>query len=166
MQSNGEYQPRSWPGVLDATLCDKVCQWLVTGQWFSPGTLVSFTNKADHYDITEILLKVVLNTININQTTADHADTLHSPPMVNWKRNNYCSHEFFISNMIGSAEFGGLIICPYITFYWTRTLFYTTFIPYLDSKWKKKHGFILNFLIVCPTDQLNICIMLCCYSNF
>ena len=23
-------------GVLDTTLCDKVCQWLTTGQWFSP----------------------------------------------------------------------------------------------------------------------------------
>jgi hypothetical protein len=35
----------------------------VAGQWFSPDTLVSFTNKADRYDITEILLKVALNTI-------------------------------------------------------------------------------------------------------
>jgi hypothetical protein len=31
---------------------DKVCQWLVTGQWFSPGTLVSSMNKADCHDIT------------------------------------------------------------------------------------------------------------------
>ena len=23
-------------GVLDTTLCDKVCQWLATGLWFSP----------------------------------------------------------------------------------------------------------------------------------
>ena len=36
----------------------------MTGRWFSPGTPVSFTNKTDHHDITEILLKVVLNTIN------------------------------------------------------------------------------------------------------
>ena len=42
--------------VLDTTLCDKVCQWLATGRWFSPGTLVSFTNKTDHHDIAEILL--------------------------------------------------------------------------------------------------------------
>jgi hypothetical protein len=28
-----------------------------------PGTPVSSTNKADHHDITEILLRVVLNTI-------------------------------------------------------------------------------------------------------
>jgi len=36
----------------------------VTGQWFSPGTPVSSTNKTDRHDITEILLKVALNTIN------------------------------------------------------------------------------------------------------
>jgi hypothetical protein len=27
------------------TLCDKVCQWLATDGWFSPGTPVSSTNK-------------------------------------------------------------------------------------------------------------------------
>ena len=32
-------------GVLDTTLCDKVCQW------FSPGTPVSSTNKTDPNDI-------------------------------------------------------------------------------------------------------------------
>jgi hypothetical protein len=36
----------------------------VTGQWFSTGTPVSSTNKTDRHDITEILLKVALNTIN------------------------------------------------------------------------------------------------------
>ena len=44
------------------TLCDKVCQWLVTGRWVSPGTPVSSMNKTG-YDITEILLKVVLSTL-------------------------------------------------------------------------------------------------------
>ena len=34
----------------------------VSDLWFSPGTLVSSTNKTDCHDITEILLKVVLNT--------------------------------------------------------------------------------------------------------
>jgi hypothetical protein len=52
----------SWWGELDTT-CDKVCQWLGTGWWFSP---VSCTNKTDHHHITEILLKVALNTINPN----------------------------------------------------------------------------------------------------
>ena len=51
-------ESRSWRGVLDTTLCNKVCQWLSTGQWFSPGTLVSSTNKTDCHDIIEILLKM------------------------------------------------------------------------------------------------------------
>jgi hypothetical protein len=43
-------------GVLDTTLCDKVCHW------FSPGTPVSSANKTQCHDITEIFMKVVLNT--------------------------------------------------------------------------------------------------------
>jgi hypothetical protein len=54
------------------TLCDKGCQWLATGRWFSPGPAFSSTNnKIDCHDITEILLKVALNTIK--QTNIDHA---------------------------------------------------------------------------------------------
>ena len=47
----------------DKTLCYKVCHLL------SPGTPVSSTNKTDHHNITEILLKVALNTIKPNQTS-------------------------------------------------------------------------------------------------
>ena len=36
-----EFELRSRRGVLDTTLCDKVCQWLATGRWFSLGTPVS-----------------------------------------------------------------------------------------------------------------------------
>jgi hypothetical protein len=54
---------RSWRGVLDTTLCDKICQWLSTGRWFSLSTPVSSPNKSDRHDIIEILLKVALNTI-------------------------------------------------------------------------------------------------------
>ena len=54
-----EFKSRSWRGVLDTTICDKDCQWFVTGRWFSP---ISSTNKTDRHDITEILLKVVLYT--------------------------------------------------------------------------------------------------------
>ena len=59
-----KFEPRSWRGVLDTTSYDKVCQWLATGWWFSPGTQVSSTNKTDRHDITGILLIVALNTIN------------------------------------------------------------------------------------------------------
>jgi hypothetical protein len=30
-----EFESRSWQGVLDTTFCDKVCQRLATGRWFS-----------------------------------------------------------------------------------------------------------------------------------
>ena len=56
-------------GVPDTILCDKVCQWLVAGRWFSPGNPVSSTNRTDCQDVTEIFLKVVLNTIKPYQPT-------------------------------------------------------------------------------------------------
>ena len=62
-----EFEPRSWRGVLDTTLCATVCQWLAKG--FSPGTPVSSTNKSNHHDITEMLLKVALKTIHLNVNT-------------------------------------------------------------------------------------------------
>ena len=58
-----EFESSSRGGVLDTTLCDKVCHCLAAGRWFSQGTSVSSTNKTDCHDITEILLKVALNTI-------------------------------------------------------------------------------------------------------
>ena len=45
---------------------DKVCQRL----WYFTGTSVSSINKADRHDITDILLKMALNTIN--QTYPKH----------------------------------------------------------------------------------------------
>ena len=45
--------------MLFVSLCDQDCQW------FSLGNPVSSTNKTDCHDITEILLKVVLNTITL-----------------------------------------------------------------------------------------------------
>ena len=51
-------------GLLDTTICDKVFQWLATSWWFSLGTSISSTNQTDCHDITEILLKVALRTIN------------------------------------------------------------------------------------------------------
>ena len=41
----------------------------MTGRWFSP---VSPTNKTDHHDITEILLKVAFNTIIKPKPTLVH----------------------------------------------------------------------------------------------
>jgi len=50
-----EFKFSSWRGVLNTTLCDKLCQWLTPGQWFSLGTPVSSSNKTDRHDITDLL---------------------------------------------------------------------------------------------------------------
>jgi hypothetical protein len=47
-----------------AAASDKVYQLLAHGRWFSPGIPASSTTNTDCHDIAEILLKVVLNTIN------------------------------------------------------------------------------------------------------
>ena len=66
------------------------CQWssLSTGRWFSPGTPISSTNKTDLHDITEILLKVALNTITITSIT--HHITVLYHALKN------CKHQFYL----------------------------------------------------------------------
>ena len=54
----------TWLDSPNTHIHDCSLTWLATGWWFSPGTSVSSTNKTDCHDITEILLKVALNTIN------------------------------------------------------------------------------------------------------
>ena len=60
-----ELEYHSWQSVFDTTPCDKVCQWLPAGRWFSPDTRVSFTNEIGHHGIAEILLKMALNTMTL-----------------------------------------------------------------------------------------------------
>jgi hypothetical protein len=82
-------------GVLDTTFCDRVCQWLATGRWVSPGTLVSSTNKTDRHDITEISLKVASNTITITLlpiTQSERPLSFHSdinPPIFAFLIQNF-----------------------------------------------------------------------------
>ena len=44
---------------------NKYDQWLGAGRWFSSDTPVASINKTNRHDITEILLKVALNTITL-----------------------------------------------------------------------------------------------------
>jgi len=53
-------------GVLDTTLCDKVCQWY----------------KSDRHDITEISLKVALNTITLTPNIYCYHNKLMDPYVV------------------------------------------------------------------------------------
>jgi hypothetical protein len=49
-----------------AAASDNVYQLIAHGRWFSLGTPASSTTKTGHHDIAEILLKVALNTKNLN----------------------------------------------------------------------------------------------------
>ena len=76
---NNSYKPITYTAWVRARLCklqkgctrlaaasDTVYQLLAHGRWFSLGIPASSTTKTDRHDIhvTEILLKVALNTIN------------------------------------------------------------------------------------------------------
>ena len=50
-----------------AAASGKVYHLLAHGRWFSPGTPAVSTPKTGRHDIAEILLKVRLNTKNLNQ---------------------------------------------------------------------------------------------------
>jgi hypothetical protein len=52
----------------------------VSGWWFSTGPLASSTNKTDCHDMTEILLKVALNTMK--PTTLYDSPTSGEPAML------------------------------------------------------------------------------------
>ena len=61
--ANCEFESYSWRGVLDTTLCDKVCRW---------GIPVSSINKTHCHDITVIILKMALNikTLSLSRSVA------------------------------------------------------------------------------------------------
>ena len=68
--------PSHWRGVFDTTSSDKVCQVLAAGRWFFPVTPVSSTNETGHHNITEILVKLVLNTPLLRTTSIyDNVDS-------------------------------------------------------------------------------------------
>ena len=48
-----EFQPHSWRGVPDKTICDQVCQWLPTDLWISLGSPISAMYKSSNWNSFE-----------------------------------------------------------------------------------------------------------------
>ena len=70
------FESRSWRGVLDTTLHDKVCQ---VGGFLQ----VSSINITDRHNITEILLKVVFNTITLTRLLDRHSVNYEDDKLTN-----------------------------------------------------------------------------------
>ena len=122
-----------WRGALDTTLCDKVCQWLAAGRWFSPGISLSSTNKTDCHDIAEILLKVALNTITLTFNCQNIISDNWPLPMKNTTQI-LLYWNFFVFHVILSPWQLTIIInntflCIWKQFY----LFRTTILPPVDT---------------------------------
>jgi hypothetical protein len=81
-----KFESHSWRGVLDTTLCDKVCQLLAAGQWFYRGTRV-FTNWPPQYNW------------NIDENGIKHHNPNPSVPVyfiVKFLPNNYCKTSLLV----------------------------------------------------------------------
>jgi hypothetical protein len=76
--------------VLDTTLCDQVCQWLVTGWWFSQGTMASSTNKTDCHDINWNIVESGIKHHNPNSLIVDCSNLKIFLPII------YCMIDLFL----------------------------------------------------------------------
>ena len=84
--------------VVSSNTAQARCQWLAAGMWFSPDTPVFSKNKTDRHDITEILLKVALNTIN--QTKPNIMLTKNHIPPKYWFLNQLTRSEKLVFHIL------------------------------------------------------------------
>jgi hypothetical protein len=84
-----EFEPRSWRGVLNTTLCDKICQWLATGRWFSPSAPVSSIKKTDRHDIAK---KIAIRGVKYHKPNQIDV-TLTCYTFLNSQAKTYCYYK-------------------------------------------------------------------------
>jgi hypothetical protein len=129
---NDSFYVSCFVGVLDLTLCDKVCQWIVAGRFFSSSTPVPSNNKTDHHDITEIVLKVTLNIINPMKIYPSHE---HS-----WKYySNILNNNQAINNSEDRLLILSLLCVLYLFFVTTNYWLLDCCLKYLNSIFSYAH---------------------------
>jgi hypothetical protein len=80
------------------TYNDKVCQWLTTDRWFSPGTPVSSTNKTECHDITEMFF-LYIYTYLFSSLTFLHFNLLLWNHLAKWTETWYIYGKSFITRV-------------------------------------------------------------------
>jgi len=63
-------------------LCDKVCQCLAIGRWFSPGPPVSYTNKANRHDISSHVFVLEVSILHLSMIFLLVCEAVHTVRMV------------------------------------------------------------------------------------
>ena len=98
----------------NTTLCDKVCQWLAASRWVS---VVYTINKSDRHDITQILLKMALNTINLTN---------------DWNTELSIQKQFVIAvHGRFSCNVSGLILLKHLPYFYLLITGFVTFSPFI-----------------------------------
>jgi hypothetical protein len=117
-------------------LCDKSCQWLTTGRWFSLGAPVSSTHNIQRHDITEISLKVALITINLNQHFFESID--QRIPIKNmWRKTR---DSMTIQHILYKFDWGAQVVLSSKQFVTTMYIYRSIIIPRLQWHWRHIHG--------------------------
>ena len=124
-----ESESPSWWGVLDTSLSDKVCQWFEPGQWFSPATPVSFTNKTDRQR----------NDWNIIESGVKH----HNPSLLLYAKYSLLNREKS-KGMKDKSDW------PSSTFHHCSSHTCSTFVPQKDVwfYFTNANPFLLKFLYI------------------
>ena len=77
-------------GVFDKKLGDKVCQWLATGRWFSPGAPVSSTKKkSPRYN-----WNIVESGVKHHKPNQTNNNTIRQSTNINYKKQNLEHNNF------------------------------------------------------------------------
>ena len=143
-----------WPHWLLISTCYTfpcpLCRWLAASQWFSPGNPFSSTNKTDRHDITEIKLKVLLNTIILPHT--------HTPPPnfsltvfnILWSYNAAFGIALYYTNVILNCNFLLCIFKFNIYFFLLNLLIFfgLIFCPAVSKQYIQKRCMIISYIFL------------------
>jgi hypothetical protein len=90
--------------IKHTTVCDKLCEWLATSRWCSPDTPVSFINKTDRHNRTEILLKLALNTTTLTFTQQSKCIIIIPPVQIGHSWHLICNGKSLMNFMFSVVK--------------------------------------------------------------